>query len=366
MTTNGDPYESLVGKLGFLGSGLLSTILEALMTPQQAQMADCLPGTVADIAKKTDCTKDEVRRALDDLFRKGVVFPKGDFENREYYRFARHIMQLHDAVQASANLDVVKDRGFFQLWHDFCVEEMYPRYGALFKGMQTRLTRVVPAHNAIKDLPDVLPCEDYHEILRSQELIAVVPCSCRLRAAAVGEKCEHTHEVETWHCLQFGRGAEYAINRGSGRKLTLSEAIALCDQIEDDGLIHRWANKADMTGVNTSCNCCRDCCEEFVSLDMAGIPTADWWEKSRYIAYVDDVESCNGCGDCVERCQFDAIAVTEDALGEFKAGIDAEKCFGCGACVVGCPYESLKMRAVRSPEFIHGAVPFEQDAHIFQ
>jgi ferredoxin len=39
-----------------------------------------------------------------------------------------------------------------------------------------------------------------------------------------------------------------------------------------------------------------------------------------------------------------------------KASICADKCFGCGACVVGCPPESLKMRAVRPPEFIPGAV----------
>ena len=32
---------------------------------------------------------------------KGVIFPKGDFANRDYYRLARHIIQLHDATLAS-------------------------------------------------------------------------------------------------------------------------------------------------------------------------------------------------------------------------------------------------------------------------
>ncbi len=233
---------------------------------------------------------------------------------------------------------------------------MYPRLGAMFKTASVRISRVLPARKAIEGLDGILPCEDYHEILRTQDIIAVVPCSCRVRTTAVGEQCAHTAEAETWHCLQFGRGAEYVINRGSGRRLTADQAISLCDEIEEDGLIHRWANNATVTGVNTSCNCCRDCCEEYVSLDVAGMPVADWWEKSRYEAYVDDLESCSGCQDCIERCQFDAISMYRDKDGELKAAIDKDKCFGCGACVVGCPYGSLKMRCVRSPEHIPGAV----------
>jgi NAD-dependent dihydropyrimidine dehydrogenase PreA subunit len=138
--------------------------------------------------------------------------------------------------------------------------------------------------------------------------------------------------------------------------LTIDQAISLCDEIEEDGLVHRWANNATLSGVNTSCNCCRDCCEEYVSLDMAEIPVADWWEKSRYEAFVDDLESCSGCQDCVERCQFDAITMYRNDEGELKAAIEKDKCFGCGACVVGCPYGSLKMRVVRPPEHIPGVV----------
>lgn len=352
-----DAYEALAGKLGFPGSTLLRSILESLMTPDQAKLVEALPASITEIAQKTGAPEADVRASLDELYRKGVIFPKGDFTDRDYYRFARHIIQLHDATLASSAMDIDRDRPFFQKWHDFCTQEMYERLGAMFKIVGTRISRVVPARKAIEGLPDILPSEDYHEILRAQDVIAVVPCSCRIRTTAVGEQCAHTAEAETWHCLQFGRGAEYVINRGSGRRLTVDQAIALCDEIEEDGLIHRWANNATVTGVNTSCNCCRDCCEEYVSLDAAGIPVVDWWEKSRYEAYLDDVESCSGCQDCVERCQFDAITMYRDSNDELKAAIEAEKCFGCGACVVGCPYGSLKMRAVRPPEHIPGAVP---------
>jgi electron transport complex protein RnfB len=353
--TSPDTYDLLAGRLGFPGSVLLHSILEDLMTPEQARLVEALPGSISEVSQKTGVPELEVRRNLDELYCKGVIYPKGEFEQRDYYRFARHIMQLHDATLGTSRRSVEHDRGFFQLWQDFCQQEMFPRLGAMFKTVSTRISRVVPARKSLEGLTDILPCEDYHEILRAQDVIAVVPCSCRLRTTAAGEQCSHTEEADTWHCLQFGRGARYVINRGSGRQLTVEQAISLCDQIEEDGLIHRWANNASLSGVNTSCNCCRDCCEEYVSLDMAGMPVADWWEKSRYQAYVDDLESCSGCEDCLVRCPFDAVSMYRDDAGDLKAAIDGEKCFGCGVCVVGCPYGSLKMRAVRPPEHIPAA-----------
>jgi electron transport complex protein RnfB len=355
--TTSDAYDALTQILGFPGSTRLRSVLEILMTPDQARLAEALPGSISEVAEKTGLPEGNVRKSLDELYRKGVVFPKGDFSNREYYRFARSIVQLHDAAQASRELDPEKDRAFFLRWHDFCNEEMYPRLAAIFKGLTSPLSRIVPAYNAVKDLPGVLPTENFHELLKAQELIAVVPCSCRFRTTSVGEQCEHTVEAETWHCLQFGRGAEYVISRGSGKKLTTAEALELCDSIEEDGLLHVWPDNASMTGVNTSCQCCRDCCENYVSVDRAALSISTTWQKSRYEAYVADLDSCTGCQDCVDRCQFDAIEMVKTAGSKrLKAAIDLEKCFGCGACVVGCSPESLKMRVVRPPEFIPGAV----------
>lgn len=350
-----DSFDALTESLGFPGSTRLRAILESLMTPETASLVAALPGSVAEVAEKTGVPEDDVRKALDDLYFKGVVFPKGDFAQRDYYRFARHIMQLHDSVQATRALDVVKDRPLFQMWHDFCKEEMYPRMGATIKAASARISRVVPAYKAIMDLPGVLPSEDIREILKSQDLIAVCPCSCRMRTTAVDEHCEHAAEESKWHCLQFGRGAEYVINRNSGKRLSLEQALLLLDDIEDDGLVHRWANNANMTGIKTSCNCCRDCCEEWVSVDMAQVDITSWWEKSRYEAYLAEPGDCNGCSLCADRCQFDAIEMN-DVDGDFLPVFDPQKCFGCGACVVGCSLQALKMKAVRPPEFIPGAV----------
>ena len=162
--TTGDPYDALAGRLGFPGSTLLRSILQMLMTSDQARLAEALPGSVAEVAAKAGVPEEEVRRELDALYYKGIVFPSGDFNNRDYFRFARHIIQLHDSTLSSRDMDIERDRAFFQKWHDFCREEMYPRLAAMFRAVNARLSRVIPAHNAIKDLPDVLPCEDFHQI----------------------------------------------------------------------------------------------------------------------------------------------------------------------------------------------------------
>ena len=49
-----------------------------------------------------------------------------------------------------------------------------------------------------------------------------------------------------------------------------------------------------------------------------------------------DVETCSGCGECVDACPLDAITMEND-----KAVVDDDTCGDCGACVDGCPTEAI-------------------------
>lgn len=50
---------------------------------------------------------------------------------------------------------------------------------------------------------------------------------------------------------------------------------------------------------------------------------------------------CLGCGDCVAKCQFDAIHMNpETGLPE----VDEEKCTACGACAKACPRGIIEIR----------------------
>ena len=172
-----DAYEVLMERMGFPGSRRLRPIMEQMMSPDQARMALELPGTPQEVAEKTSIDVDRVRDNLDELYFKGVIFPRGDFRHREYFRFARSIGQLHDAVLATRELDVEKDRPLFQLWDDFVMNEMYPSFAERYRQLPGPISRIVPAYRAIKDLPGVLPYENFPEILKAQEMIGVVPCS---------------------------------------------------------------------------------------------------------------------------------------------------------------------------------------------
>ncbi|MCX8172025.1 MAG: (Fe-S)-binding protein, partial [Archaeoglobaceae archaeon] len=124
-------YEILMQNLGFPNSQRLRKILEYLMDEEGARVASALPGSIEEISKKVGMEREKVKEILEDLFSKGVVFPK-DFKNREFFRFARDLIQLHDATLASQNM---KDPKFAKLWSDFLNEEGYKTIGQIFSMM---------------------------------------------------------------------------------------------------------------------------------------------------------------------------------------------------------------------------------------
>ena len=214
--------------------------------------------------------------------------------------------------------------------------------------------RIIPAWKAIKDLPDLLPSESMPALIEEANLIAVVSCSCRKRQDVVGEGCRYSHDM---NCLQFGRSAEYAKGRGHGRILDKAEAMRLIEEMEDDGLVHEWPYSSVMSS-NTMCSCCDDCCMIHLPMIDYQVPWTAYYAKSRFEA-TNDIIKCDGCQDCIERCQFDALSMEKvEGHKKMKAAVNAENCMGCGVCVLVCEPASLLMQTVRPPE--HIPHPYEE------
>jgi MinD superfamily P-loop ATPase len=71
--------------------------------------------------------------------------------------------------------------------------------------------------------------------------------------------------------------------------------------------------------------------------------------STAFVATV-NLETCQGCGTCTERCQMEAVH-----LDDGKVVLDLDRCIGCGLCVTTCPTDSLSLR--RKPETAQPFVP---------
>jgi electron transport complex protein RnfB len=74
--------------------------------------------------------------------------------------------------------------------------------------------------------------------------------------------------------------------------------------------------------------------------------------QSYYQAKI-DMELCNGCGLCFDRCQVDAIAEADGAWS-----IVDGRCIGCGLCISSCPVEAMSM--VPKPDMEPPPVEFRE------
>jgi Pyruvate/2-oxoacid:ferredoxin oxidoreductase delta subunit len=122
------------------------------------------------------------------------------------------------------------------------------------------------------------------------------------------------------------------------RAITKEGALRILHEAEEDGLVHCPGNYRD--GVHYICNCCTCSCGILRSVAEFGVPTAV--ARSDFRAVV-EAEACTGCEECVERCQFGALAVPEDVCV-----VDYGRCVGCGVCAIACPADALRLE--RRPE----------------
>lgn len=330
--TDKTPYQELAHHLGAGDSKIIPAIFEVLADEKEARLllAAAPPASVQEISEKTGMAADEIEAMIDPLFRKGLLFKSKKKDPIRYYR-ARHMMQLHDATAVAID----PPRKMLDLWKQFMAEE-WDEFGRKLEQMLPRpALRVIPVNVAIDFNTQILAFEDVKNMIDSAQNIAVTRCSCRAIDGACGKELDV--------CLQLDRAADYAIERGTGRKLDAKEAIGILRRCEDDGLVHTTENKRAQGTV--ICNCCSDCCINWPSI-RTGL--GKFAAPSRFRAAI-DADNCTGCALCVDRCFFEAMNMDEE---EELAIVTDESCMGCGLCQVVCPTDAIAMEAVRPEEFV--------------
>ncbi len=326
-----DLYEKLSERILTKGSAFIPDLFRMIASEDEARILLATPGTAAELAEKLGCSAEDMEGKLDLLYRKGLMF-KADKPQGTLYRMCRDITQFHDATIL---WDGVTPE-YLELWGRQTREELPDYINMVSMVIPKPLTRVVPVNQPVEARQSILAFEDVEQMVKDAGRLAVVDCTCR----KVDGKCGKPLEV----CLQLGKAADYTIDRGSGREVSMDEAMDIIRASEEAGLIHVAMNKA--YGSHIICNCCEDCCVAF-SLPIEATKIVD---PSRFLAVVDE-EACSGCGDCVDRCFFDAVSL-EERDGEEVSVITAEKCMGCGLCQVACPEDAISVKAVREESFI--------------
>jgi ferredoxin len=182
----------------------------------------------------------------------------------------------------------------------------------------------------IDDLEQVIPYKKARSIvMHDPDHIVALECPCR----SVKESPCLPKDV----CLIVGEpfaGYVAAHHPDRSRWITQEEAVGILEAERDRGHVsHAFFKDAMLERFYAICNCCSCCCGA-MQAHRNGTPMLT---SSGYLAQIDN-SLCQGCGTCMDHCQFEAITMVEDI-----AQIDFDTCMGCGVCETHCPEGAIKL-----------------------
>lgn len=184
----------------------------------------------------------------------------------------------------------------------------------------------------------VLPLHEAMAITDMGTPMAAMKCICREQ----GRGCEEC-SLSEYSCMGLGTGM-YKHERwperykGGVEFLSPNEAKEWLEHWDRKGMVHMVMQEGgDFLGG--LCNCdYPDCLPIRHRIDY-GLDSQ--LVKSELVCFV-DFAKCNGCGDCLGRCNFNALKYETTTE---KANIDQFACFGCGLCETACPRDAIYFRA---------------------
>jgi len=178
---------------------------------------------------------------------------------------------------------------------------------------------VLPVPEAVLEpVSIVLPFETAINVLEKARSFSLRDCECRRL------------------CLGLNEFSDELVEREIAEKISLEEAKKVLHLANEHGLVHQVLYTDWLKGeVFDICSCCPCCCLYLRTVMNYGVK--HHIAKSGLIAKV-DLEKCNGCSTCIERCIFDARK-----LENGKSFVVKENCYGCGLCTTTCPTGASKL-----------------------
>jgi ferredoxin len=182
----------------------------------------------------------------------------------------------------------------------------------------------------------VVPLEDVRKIVKLAGPVAKMSCVCRRMFRA-------SFEEKT--CILVGPVVlEYAkewpdCTRGGINYISKEETIELMEGFDEKGYVHVFWMDTTSPVVMELCNCEFPTCSALRFRRNLG----DWanflLRKAEYVAR-HHYDKCNGCSNCVQRCQFGALTYSPYLE---KVILNMKKCTGCGLCRNVCEQDAIEL-----------------------
>jgi electron transport complex protein RnfB len=320
-----DVYRRLADRLDEIPNGFPATesgaelkLLSKIFTPEEAALAAILRlelETADKIAARNGKEPRGVYRTLKTMVRKGQI------------RFGRSGGELAFGLMPFA-VGIYEeqlprlDQELAILFEQYFLEVQ----GALAQ-MAPPIHRVIPVKEAVPAGIEIYPYERASQLVETASAWGVRDCICRLQQKLIGKGCDRPLET----CLVLAPVSGVFDHSETTRAVSKEEAFRILDEAAEAGLVHSPGNFQDEHFY--ICNCCTCCCGVLRNVAEFSVPTAI--ASSGFVAVVDEA-ACAGCGDCLARCQFGALALPSDGCE-----VDTVRCVGCGLCVSVCPSQAL-------------------------
>lgn len=311
--------DNLPGGFPETDTGVEYKILKRYFTPDEAELAMKLtpvPEAVEVIAERIGADPEELAGILEKMASEGSIY-RVRLGGVPYYMSLQFLIGIYEFHLKSMDVELAA-------WLDEYLPSLIDDWG----GVPTKQLRVIPVEAAIDTTQAVSTYDQVRELVKAQERFAVADCICRKEKELLDKGCDHTMES----CLTFGLAADYYIENGIGREITLDECLEILERTEKAGMV---CSPSNAQAVMNICTCCGDSCNFLRGLKAYERP-ADH-TASNFQASIDP-DLCVSCETCVDRCQIEAI-IEGDGVME----IDTARCIGCGLCVPTCPESAVAM-----------------------
>ncbi len=337
-----NPYQLLARRLDALPNGFPPApdgsemrLLAKLYTSEEAILASQLRPeleSAPQIAGRIGGDAKDLHQKLKQMARQGLI-GAGQTENGLGFKLIPFVVGIYE------NQGPTIDAELAALFEQYFLQS----FGGILS-IEPPVHRVLPVGESIKIGMEVQPFESVTSLIASMQSWGVIDCICRKQKQLIGEGCSHPLDV----CMTLSITPGAFDHSSVVRALTLQEAQATLRRAAEAGLVHTVSN--NQKDVWYICNCCTCSCGVLRGLAEMGI--ANVVARSNYINQVDE-DRCILCGECVDRCPFNALSL------EAKLLIDGLRCRGCGVCTLSCQENALSLVLRPEAEFI---TPPEREA----